>query len=214
MTLPPMRSWACSMGRMVYPSSILFSGPWSFAPEERTSKPMLYISPPATTISQMDCSAKSRRRLSRERLRCSSRQSVRSGRDTFCEDGNRRCDGYLGALLIRAAGMSGALGSRQRGDDLAVLVFAEGLQRLCGHVAQRAHREHEFCANVIAGELGDEHGIVLSHGQIPGVNLASHGLGGFAGSVESRGAVFDLGDSLRRVTQQSYVVWHGGAPPW
>src|ERR1035437_1695352 len=104
--------------------------------------------------------------------------------------------------------------SGQRANNLAVLSFAEGLQGVSGHVAQRSRRQHESCRRLVSGKLRDQHSVVLSHGQVPGGYLSSCGFGGLLGSVEPLRAFLDFGSALRRVAEQGHVVWHWGCPPW
>src|SRR5229473_2570358 len=74
----------------------------------------------------------------------------------------------------------------QRSDDFAIFPFGKGFHGLGGHVAQRSRGQHEFRTRLIIGKFRDDHGVVLSHGRVPGVNLPSRFLCSLLGSVESR----------------------------
>src|SRR5579883_1259509 len=100
----------------------------------------------------------------------------------------------------------------ERPDDLAVLGFGEGFQGFGRDVPQCASREREPGAGFVAGELREENGIVLAHGEIPRVDLSPFAFSGFLGGVEAGRAVLDFGNSLLGVADQGHIVWHGIPP--
>src|SRR5713101_7236417 len=71
----------------------------------------------------------------------------------------------------------------QRSEDFAILPFGKGFHGLGGHVAQRSRGQHEFRAGLIIGKFRDDHRVVLSHGQVPGMNLSSRFLCSLLGSL-------------------------------
>src|SRR5438876_9423086 len=57
----------------------------------------------------------------------------------------------------------------------------------------------EFRARLIVGKLRDNYGIVLSHGQIPRVDLSADCLGGFLRRVQMRRTFLNFSSALLRV---------------
>src|SRR4029077_3482119 len=96
----------------------------------------------------------------------------------------------------------------QRSDDFAIFPFGKGFHRLSGNVAQRSRGQHEFRARLIIGKFRDDHSVILSHGQVPGVNLSSRSLCSLLGSVEPRRALLDFCSSLLGVADQRNEVRH------
>jgi hypothetical protein len=96
----------------------------------------------------------------------------------------------------------------QRSDDFAIFPFAKGFHGLSGHVAQRPRGQHEFRARLIIGKFRDDDGVVLSHRQVPGVNLSSRFLCSLLGSIEPRRAFLDFCGSLLGVADQRNEVRH------
>jgi hypothetical protein len=80
---------------------------------------------------------------------------------------------------------------RKSADALAILSFAESFKCFCGHVAQCTTERENLAHASSLGKLGNYHGVILPHRQIPTLNLASCFLGGFPSGIESCRAFFD-----------------------
>jgi hypothetical protein len=74
---------------------------------------------------------------------------------------------------VHPGGSTASFSLLKRIDDFAVFSFGKGFQGLGGHVAYRSRGQHEFRARFIVRKLRNNHGVVLSHGQVPGVDLSA-----------------------------------------
>src|SRR5215472_14250418 len=84
--------------------------------------------------------------------------------------------------------------SRQPADDVAILAFGECPESFGGHIAQCPDRQGELRNSFVIGKLRDYHSVVLSHGQVPGVNFSSRLFGGSLRGFESCWTFFNLCD--------------------
>jgi hypothetical protein len=87
----------------------------------------------------------------------------------------------------------------ERTNEFAVFSFGKGFHGLGSHVAHTSRGQHEFRARIIGGKLGDNHGVILSHGQVKGEDLPSGFLGGFLRPVQPRRAFLNFRSALLRI---------------
>src|SRR6266849_6269364 len=102
--------------------------------------------------------------------------------------------------------------SRQRGDNLAVLVLGERAQRLGADVAQRADGEREPRDDFIARRVREDDGVVAALNEVERLDLGPHRAGELLGSLEPAGTLFDRLEALLCELQQCDVHRHVKPP--
>src|ERR1700732_577485 len=94
--------------------------------------------------------------------------------------------------------------SRVRG----ISVSSQATRGLATFAPQLCRGQHEFRARLIIGKFRDDDGVVLSHGQVPGMNLSSRFLCSLLSSVEPCRAFLDFCGPLLGVADQRNEVRH------
>src|SRR2546427_942892 len=89
--------------------------------------------------------------------------------------------------------------SRQRGDDLAVLVLGERAQRLGANVAQRAGDERELGHDLVVRRLREDDRVVAPLHEVERLQLAPERLQKLLGLLEPARALLDRLEALLRV---------------
>jgi hypothetical protein len=75
-------------------------------------------------------------------------------------------------------------GLRQRGDDLAILVFLEGAERFGADISLRGESQGNFREGFVAWKLNDCDRIILADGQVKTRHLTTSGFKAFLSGIE------------------------------
>jgi hypothetical protein len=97
----------------------------------------------------------------------------------------------------------------QRGDDLAVGRFREGLHALGADIAGLSQQEQETAGDRVVGRVEDEDEVVLAHGQVERPHGAAHLLELPPHRIEPLGRVADMLDASLGVVGHCHVGRHG-----